>query len=284
MKPNVIEAREDSFQNSVVERSHQRPVLVDFWAPWCGPCRMLTPVLEELAAEGEGSWLLAKVNTDENPSLAARYGVRGIPNVKLFKGGEIVDEFVGAQPRPMVQQFLQKWVASKAEKQIEEAEAEIEGGNLEAARASLEALQQAQPGSERLRLALARLDLAEGNSQAALSHLDAIPRNGPLGAEATRLRAQCNFAGEQPDALDELRARASEDPGNLDARFELARAEAARGDYDSALEDFLGIIEEKRDYRDGAAHRAMLDLFALLGDEDPRTQEYRRQLGWLLFS
>lgn len=284
MATNTIVAREETFQMSVIERSHKVPVLVDFWAPWCGPCRTLTPVLEELAAAGEGRWLLAKVNTDENQALAAQYGVRGIPNVKLFKDGKIVDEFVGAQPRPVVERFLQRWIVSAQDKQVAEAEAQIEQGEFVAARASLETLLSEQADHPKARRALARLELEEGNAAAALTHLEHLPERGPEAALTEQLRARARLAAAPQESADDLGIRLDAEPENLDLRFERAMGAARTGDYDTAVQDLMTIIETDRRFREGAAHKAMLDLFALMGDDDPRTVQYRQQLSWLLFS
>lgn len=284
MKANVIEATEQTFQTVVIEKSHEVPVLVDFWAPWCGPCRVLTPVLEQLASEGDGAWLLVKVNSDDNQPLSAHYGVRGIPNVKLFKDGAIVDEFVGAQPKAAVQRFLQKWVTSKLDKQVAAAEGLIAEGKVKQGRSILEGIASQKPEHEKTLLALAQLELAEGHSEAALGHLEFIPVRGPHGALAEQLRAKARFTGAKEESLEALIARVDAEPQNLDARFDLARAAVNAGEYDTAAQNFLYIIQRNRRYQDRAAHKAMLDLFLLIGEDDPRTPEYREQLSWILFS
>jgi len=284
MKPNVIEATEETFMQEVIQKSHEVPVLVDFWAPWCAPCRALTPVLEQLAGEGEGRWLLAKVNSDNNQMLARQYGVRGIPNVKLFKDGAVVDEFVGAQAKPTVRRFLQKWVTSKLDEQLIQAEGLIGQQQFKKARSLLEGLLRQASEDEQIRLVLAQLEVAEGNSEAALSHLEFIPAHGPYGALAEQLRAKARFSGTEPVSLETLQAHAEAEPKNLQARFDLARAAVSAGEYDLAAQSILYIIQRDRNFEDGAARKAMLDLFVLMGEDDPRTTEYRRQFSWILFS
>ncbi|MDQ4078678.1 MAG: thioredoxin [Chloroflexota bacterium] len=284
MKLNVVEVNESSFQVDVVERSHDVPVVVDFWAPWCGPCRMLTPILEQLAAEGEGEWILAKVNSDENPRLAQQYGVRGIPNVKAFRNGKVVDEFVGAQPKPAVQRFIQSLLPDKWDESVEQAEALIAEGKLARAYKLLEAVLEERPAHERAHLAMARVAIAEGDPDRALSHLDAIPARGPHGSAAETLRAQARFVDTSQESVESLTALVDKEPENLQARYRLSRVAAQRGDYDTAAQQLLHILERQRDFQDGAAHQAMLDLFTVMGEDDPRTRTYRQKLSWLLFA
>jgi putative thioredoxin len=284
MQPNVIIANEDTFQATVLERSFQTLVLVDFWAPWCGPCRMLTPVLEQLAAAGNGSWILAKVNSDENPRLAQQYGVRGIPNVKAFRDGSVIDEFVGAQPKPVVQRFIEKLLPNHLDESVERAEHLLNDGDLDAARAALEAVLAEKPDHERAHLAIARLEVEERDGQAALVHLGAIPARGRYGRQAEQVRAQARLIPEDPATLEALMVQVEQNPDDLTSLHTLARAAAWEGQYDLAAQQLLRILEKQRDFAGGAAHRDLLDLFVLMGEENPLTREYRQRLGWLIFA
>lgn len=283
-QPHVIEVSEATFQKEVIQRSHEVPVLVDFWAAWCGPCRMLTPVLEGLAKEGGGRWILAKVNTDQNQQLSARYGIRGIPNVKAFRDGAVVDEFVGALPRPRVQAFLDKILPNAQDAQLTQATALIDADDYVAARPLLEGILAAAPDHDGANLALARVELAEGHVERALAHLDAIPARGPLGDAAQQLRARAHFAGDSASSLDELKAKVSANPDDWEQRFALAQAAVPLGDYAVAAEQFLAILQRDPQWQEGAARQGMLDLLTIMGEEDPRSADYRKRMSWLLFA
>ncbi|MFN7955033.1 MAG: tetratricopeptide repeat protein [bacterium] len=285
MKPNVIDVSETTFEAEVVTRSFQVPVLVDFWAPWCGPCRALTPTLEDLAEKGAGAWVLAKVNSDENPGLAERFGVRGIPNVKAFRDGVLVDEFTGALPRAAVERFLEQLLPSELDGRVTEAVAALERGELAAARTSLESVLATRPDHDGAVLALAKLELDEGHPQRTLELVKRLPDSGPAGAAVRLLRAQARFATAPSDeSIDSLAARVAADPKDLDARFALAEVAARDGDLDRAAEELLGILARKRDYRSGEGRLAFLDVLELMGAHEPRTERYRSRLSMILFS
>jgi putative thioredoxin len=252
---------------------------------------MLTPILERLAAEGEGEWLLAKVNSDDNQQLSRDYGVRGIPNVKLFKDGKVVDEFVGARPKGFVKEFLAKWVTSKLDIEIAEIEAQIGEGELKKSRATLEQLMSQHPDYERGHIALARLALAERHPEVAIKHLELISTIGPNHIIAEQLRAHARFRrgtdtypAKSDKSIEKLEATVKEEPSHLAARFELACAAALAQDYEKAAQQLFYILERNRSFQKRAAHQAMLDLFLLMGEDDPRTKEYRQRLSWLIFA
>lgn len=277
MTEYIITADEQTFEAAVIQRSAQLPVLVDFWAPWCGPCRTLTPVLESLASEGKGAWLLVKVNTDENPGLSHRFGIRGIPNVKAFRNGKVVDEFVGALPRPQVKAFIEKLVPAAPDRRLADAQRMAASGNTEGARRAMESLVAEQPRSEEARLALAQLLLDTGDGKAALKTLSGIPEHGPKGSAVRRLKALARFA--EPVADEALHSADS-----LASGYAQARRIAQKGDWEAAADALLALLAIDRDYANGGAKQDLLAIFEILGDQDPGTAILRNRLALLLFA
>jgi putative thioredoxin len=279
----VIEVNEEDFQTEVIERSRQTPVVVDFWAPWCGPCRVLSPVLEGLAQENGGRFILAKINVDENPSLAAKYGVQGIPLVKAFKDGRAADEFVGAQPQPAVRQFIQRLLPSEADQKVAQGRTLLEVGKHKEAEEAFRAVLAGQADHGGAWLGLARALAPQGQDQAALDALSHVPLGTPDGNEALRLRQEMKLRTEAGNADEAgLRARIAEAPTDLEARYKLASLLAVERCYEESLEQYLEIVRRSRSFNNGAARDGMLHLFDVLGD-DPLVRTYRNRLASALF-
>jgi thioredoxin len=239
MKTHVIEASQANFQQEVIQKSQQQAVIVDFWAPWCGPCRMLGPILERLAAEYNGRFLLAKVNSDHNQQLSMQFNVRGIPAVKAFVNGRVVDEFVGAQPEPMVRQFIEKVVAQKPV-------------NTKAASKQ----ETAVPNTPQARLQKAQELLRQGNGTAALKML---PAGDSVEADALRPLAQYLSDASQ---------------GRLNGDDAQVLSMMQRREYAGALYKLLMNLNSGNKQ----ARPVMESLFVLLGDQDPTVQAYKQQL------
>ena len=272
-----------NFDEVVLRASATRPVLVDFWAPWCAPCRALAPILERLAGELAGSFTLAKLDTDSEPELAARYGVRGIPNCKLFVDGKVADEFTGALPEGSLREFLARALPSRAAPLVAEAKALLTAKNSAAALARLDdalALDQEDEDALLTRAeALFALDRA-ADANTVIATLESPVRARPLRDER-RLAALKARAELVPDAgadLAKLAREAAATPVDCAAKHAYARALAAAGDYERALAELLVIVQTDRTFGDDVGRRTMLTVFdAMPGDSDV-ARRYRREL------
>lgn len=284
-KSHVIDVSERTFQTDVLERSKEVPVVVDFWAAWCGPCRMLGPVLERLASEANGDWVLAKLDVDQNPQLAMRYGVQGIPAVKAFVDGRVADEFVGAQPEPMVRRFIQGLAPGQGDRRVKEAQAAEKAGGLEKAETLYRQILTDEPNHARALVGLGRVLFGQGRLEEAAEALDRVPRHEAARKEAEKWLAQIEFRRESAacGGLADCREKLAADPNNVAARYGVAMALAAEGHYDDALRHLLTIVKQDRTFRDDAARRAMLSIFAILGDDSRLAQEYRSKLAMAIF-
>ncbi|MCA9650099.1 MAG: thioredoxin [Myxococcales bacterium] len=271
---------EAEFDAEVIERSHEVPVMVDFWAPWCGPCRMLSPVLEKLEAEDGGRFELVKINTDDNQRLAMQHGIQGIPAVKLYAGGKVVGEFVGAMPGATIRRFLDEHLPSAADEAVAEGQRRLAAGDRKGAMASLQAALQADEGHAGAHLALARLALEDGDADAVERHVDAIHpaakehEAGEFLRKALVFRRECEAAG----GAEAVAQRLAADEGDLDAWYAQGCCHAVAQRWEPALESFLEVVMRKRKHRDGAAHQAMLVVFGLLGHHHDLTDAYQRKL------
>ena len=267
------------FEQQVLATSHQTPVLVDFWAEWCAPCRTLKPMLEKLAAEYGGRFLLAKVDSDKNQDIAQRYGVRSIPSVKAFINGEMVDEFTGALPEPQLRAFLDRLIPSPAQPfRLAAAEARA-NSELDVAFSLLEDARQADQNSEDVQLDLAELNLDAGNATAASDLLKPLEHKARDTKRLQALQARLKLVAAGGDADPaELRARIEANANDFDARLRLANALALARDYRPACEQLMEIVRRDRNWQDQAARKMLLELFTLLGVEtgfDTLVREFR---------
>jgi len=279
MAGDTYETTTETFERDVVEASRRVPVLVDFWAPWCGPCRALTPILEKLAGEYQGRIALAKINTDENPEIAARFGVRGIPNVKAFVDGRLVDEFVGAIPESGVRQFIARILPGPSDRLRVEARDAVARGDFDAAEAKLRAALELEPRSTDIGIDLAELLVARQAFAAAEPFLEAVPEE--LRDERTQqLAARIAFWKKSQDLPDlaALRARVTADPTALEARRDLADRLVIEQDYRGALDELLEVVRRGEGGQREAAREAMVKVFTLATDQPDMVADYRRQL------
>lgn len=279
----TIDVGEENFETEVLERSNTVPVVVDFWAEWCGPCKALGPVLEKLAGEYAGEFMLAKVNVDENPGLANVFGIQGIPAVKLFKDGDLASEFTGALPEPMVRQFLTKFLPSATDKQAQEAEGLEESGKSGKAKAIYQKIIDAEPNHAKALLGLGRIAMDAGDNQKAKEYLDRVPIIADERKEADRLIARLTLQSGAAENESALQEKVKAEPNNITARFELAQALAGVEKYEEALKEFLTIVKTDREFQDDGARKAMVQIFEVLGSDHPLTDKYRSELAAALF-
>lgn len=271
---NVIDVT--NFEEEVLNASRKRPVLVDFWAAWCGPCRMLGPVLEKVAREADGAWTLAKVNTEEHPQAASRYGVRGIPNVKLFVDGEPIAEFTGALPEHAVRKWLEEELPTEEKARLEELRTLVRKGKKEEARSGLETLLEEQPGHDEARILLARLLVWDDPARA-----------HEIAQESDFVDAQAEEVKEDIATIAHL-AELHEDPSRLpdgpaQQEYGIAIDALDKENLDTALEQFIEVIQKDRGYDDDGARRACLAIFRLLGEDHPVVKRHRPQFNMALY-
>ncbi len=273
----IIDVSEADFEMEVLAYSQQTPVVVDFWADWCGPCKTLGPMLERLAEQGQGAFRLAKVDVDQNPNLAIRYGVSSIPAVKAFRNGAMVAEFVGVQPEAKLREFLHALAPTPGDLAIEKGQSLLAQLQTALAEQAFRQALDAAPGHPAALLGLAESLLLSGRSAESLSILGRFPASKEYQAAQILLPlAQAMHQLEQAGGLP-----APEDPH--DPAFVNALRLARRGNIEAALDGLLDILRENKRYRAGLARQAVLALLEVLGEANPLTRSYRNELAMVLF-
>ena len=266
----------EQFDRDVLEASRLQPVLVDFWAPWCGPCRVLGPVLEKLAGEADGKWTLVKVNSDEHPDLSARYGIRGIPAVKLFVDGDVVDEFTGALPEHAVRQWLDKAIPSEARSLLLQAETALELGEDARALELLETVLEIEPRNPAASAMMARLVVFDDADRAltlADTGMSAEPRYVQVAESVRNLAGVLAGVGDPAGLPDE--------PGR--EAYLAAVSSLRAGDFDASVQHLIEVLQVNRYFADDGARKAGVAIFTLLGDQHPVTRAHRRTFDMWLY-
>lgn len=281
--PAIVDVDEKNFDPEVIAESHSRPVVVDFWAPWCGPCRVLGPMLERLATEHGGAFRLAKVNADENPGLSADFQIRGIPSLRVIRDGRVIDELTGALPEPALRAWLEGFVPGPADALVDEGAGHLRAGRVAEARAAYERALELRPRHARALLALATVEAEAGEEAAAERHLDMIlPDGGDLDKQIAALRLRLHAAGS--GSLSELEQAVARAPDDLDARVALGKAQAAAGEHEAALSTLLEVVRRSPRVGPGeAAREAMVEIFGAIGGRSPLADAYREKMAAELY-
>jgi putative thioredoxin len=285
--PHIFDATQANFEADVLTASFDQPVLVDFWATWCEPCKTLGPLLEKVVAEYNGAVKLAKVDCDKEQQLAAMFGVRSIPTVVLMRDGQPLDGFAGALPEGTLREFLARHVQPGAAPAVEDLDESIDAATAETPEQAIARIQQEiakQPERAELKLDLGLAQMRAGNAAAAQAELDTLPATLDSDDRAKRLRGQLEFARLVKDAPseDELRARIERDPNDHAARDLLGVRLLLDGDPAGGLEQFLDLLKADRSWNDGQAKKRLVAAFEVLDDAD-LVGTYRRKMSSLLF-
>ena len=282
--PNITEVTSENFPALVLERSRQIPVLVDFWADWCGPCQMQMPVLHKLVDDYDGKFALAKVNTDEQRELAAQYNIRSLPTMHLYKNGELVEEVLAAQTESTLRNLLDRYIERESDRLRMQAREQFKAGATQQALTLLESAHTAEPDNHQVTLDYCELCVHSGQLELAEQLLEGLPHDVRNESDALRVRALLDFtraAGEDADtaALEKVMAA---NPQDSATRYRLGAAQVLAGNWQAALDHFLYILQHDRQFNDDAGRKALLAVFELLGSEHELTGHYRRLMFNLL--
>ncbi|MDE0308234.1 MAG: thioredoxin [Acidiferrobacterales bacterium] len=272
--PGAIDVDAGNFLAEVIEKSNTVPVLVDFWAPWCEPCKTLTPILEEVSAEYGDNLHFVKINIDENQALAGQFGIRSVPTVYLVKNSDVVDGFMGALPKEAIRQFLSKHVVADNAEEEDPIDELLSHGDKSRAIAQLKS-----EDSDEANLRLAGIYLQDDDYQSARDYLSKV-KDDTASPEYRKVVAKLEIVDivENASPQAELQARIAQDPEDWDAQFHLAAINLLQGHFETALESLLEIVRKNRSFNDDAGRKTLVKAFDMLGPDDDLVSKYRRML------
>jgi putative thioredoxin len=282
--PWIIETTLPTFERDVVERSHELPVVVDFWATWCGPCQQLGPVLEKLAREYNGKFLLVKVDVDQQPEIAGAFGVQSIPHVFALKDGQAVNQFLGNLPEDQIRAWLDQLLPSPYDTLLAEAQP-LEQTDPKAAEAKYREAAQLMPGESAAQIGLARVLLGEHRDSESRAVIADLESRGFLEPDAQNIKAELDLraSAEESGGVQEARRAAAADPNNLQSQLHLADALAASHQHAEALQILLDLVQKDKAGIGPAARDSMVKIFQVLGNTSDLTQTYRRKLATAMY-
>jgi putative thioredoxin len=284
MNEHIVESTTGSFDSDVVEASRRLPVLVDFWADWCGPCKMLAPVLERIAGDYSGRARVVKIDTEAEPELAARHGIRSLPTLRLFRHGQAVDEMIGVQPDGAIRAMVERFLEKPSDRDRAEAAKLLSQDRAAEAVLLLEKALRDDPQNDDLRVELIEALVVAGQTAEAEREFAALPLHAIESPRLKNVEARLQLAKGLADALPaaELARLVAADPADLKAQQQLAGREFMAGQVEQALARWLDILRRDRDFGDGAARKSLLAAFQLLEGRDELVNRYRRQMMALL--
>ena len=279
-----IDVTKENFTQEVIEASHKTPVLVDFWATWCGPCKNLMPVLTKLVDEYAGQFILAKVEIDQEQNLATQFSVRSVPTVKMVINGEIVDEFTGAIPEAQIREFINKHLNPTEDSPLQHAIDSYQQGETESALGEMQEILLAEPENPMVRIEFANMLMREkrfDDARDLLNSLSADDKNNPTALALFGQLESIDAVMDAPD-IESLLQTIGQEPANCLAREQLCAHYMLRGDYAAAMEQLLEIVRRDRNYNDDAGRTGLLKIFETLGHQNELVGQYRRKLAQTL--
>jgi len=287
MQAMIIDVTADNFQQMVVQNSHQVPVLVDFWAPWCGPCQQIMPQLEKLAHEWAGRFILAKVNTKEQQELAAQFQIRSIPSFKVYFQGQVVEDSSGALPISDFKKQLEPYLKpDDSDSLVDQAKLAVDQGNFDQAIALLTEAANLNPNNYKIHLEMVNVYLKTDKTAEAEELFLQLSEDAQNSAEGSALKISLVFsrAASEAGTLEELESKLETNPNNAEALFGLSTHAMVRQEFEDAMTHLLKIFMVQRDYNDGVAQKALIDIFNSLQETQPQlVNTYRRKLQSLMF-